>query len=182
PRGDELEELGWADQAPDVGRQDASIAAGHAAMVLRVVIVLVICAHRHFAYRSRRRLRRYGLRRISRELRDGGRPARAAGGRQRVVVFRFHALSVPRVGHQGNAPSLVRLACKACHNRRGVAGMSNCFTPAERSASITAFMRAGIEPVTPPSPTPLAPSGLVAVGTAWSVTLSPPTSPARGMA
>ena len=45
--------------------------------------------------------------------------------------------------------ALVRTACNACHSRRGVAGMSKCRMPAERSASMTAFISAGIEPVTP---------------------------------
>src|SRR5690554_2445255 len=53
----------------------------------------------------------------------------------------------------------------ARHTRCGVAGMSKCRTPAWRSASSTAFMRQGMDPVTPASPTPLAPSGLVFVGT-----------------
>src|SRR5262245_31233856 len=47
----------------------------------------------------------------------------------------------------------------------GVAGMSKWGTPAPRSASATAFMIAGSEPLTPASPTPFAPSGLDAVGT-----------------
>src|SRR6185436_13887329 len=45
------------------------------------------------------------------------------------------------------------------HTRRGVAGISKRFTPAPSSASTTAFMSAGSEPVTPASPTPFAPSG-----------------------
>src|SRR6266571_4830723 len=53
--------------------------------------------------------------------------------------------------------------------------MSKRVTPAWRSASSTAFMSAGRDPLTPASPTPFAPSGLVAVGTGCSWIVSPST-------
>jgi len=50
------------------------------------------------------------------------------------------------------------------------------------AAAATIGLTAGIEPVTPASPTPLAPSGLSLVGTACSTSCRPFTSPGRGMA
>src|SRR5437879_512288 len=69
----------------------------------------------------------------------------------------------------------------ARQRRSGVAGMSKRVTPACRSASDTAFMSAGSEPLTPASPTPFAPSGFVAVGTGCSRIARPFTRPARGI-
>src|SRR2546425_5456858 len=65
--------------------------------------------------------------------------------------------------------------------RSGVAGISKRAPPACRSASATAFMSAGSEPLTPASPTPFAPSGFVAVGTGCSRIARPFTRPARGI-
>jgi hypothetical protein len=48
----------------------------------------------------------------------------------------------------------------ASQTRAGVAGMSMSLTPNGRSASSTALMTAGGEPMAPASPQPLAPSGL----------------------
>src|SRR5207248_9252597 len=45
---------------------------------------------------------------------------------------------------------------RACQIRCGVAGISNARTPAGRSASTTAFIKVGSDPVTPASPTPFA--------------------------
>ena len=48
--------------------------------------------------------------------------------------------------------------------RAGVAGISNCATPALRNPLTTAFMQAGRDPVVPASPTFLAPRGLLELG------------------
>ncbi len=53
--------------------------------------------------------------------------------------------------------------------------------PSGRSASIAALTSAGSEPLQPDSPTPLAPSALVGVGTGWSCTSMCRSQPARGM-
>ena len=47
----------------------------------------------------------------------------------------------------------------------GVAGMAKSVTPSGASASRIAFMTVGGEATVPPSPTPLAPSGFVVLGT-----------------
>src|SRR6516165_6825090 len=52
----------------------------------------------------------------------------------------------------------------AVHTRCGVAGMSMCLTPRWDTASTTAFWTAGVEPIEPASPMPLAPSGFRSVG------------------
>ena len=49
---------------------------------------------------------------------------------------------------------------RACQTRCGEAGMSMCRTPRCASASMIAFCTAGVEPMVPASPMPLAPSGL----------------------
>ena len=49
----------------------------------------------------------------------------------------------------------------AAHTRSGVAGMSMCRTPRWDTASMTAFSTAGVDPMVPASPIPLAPSGLM---------------------
>src|SRR5262245_50627220 len=46
----------------------------------------------------------------------------------------------------------------------GRSGRSTCLTPKGARASITALATAGVEPIVPASPTPLAPSGLTVVG------------------
>ena len=48
----------------------------------------------------------------------------------------------------------------ACHTRSAVHGMSMCLTPRWDTASTTALWMAGVEPMVPDSPMPLAPSGL----------------------
>jgi hypothetical protein len=58
----------------------------------------------------------------------------------------------------------VRAAETARQTRSGEAGMSRCRTPRWASASITAFCTAGIAPIVPASPMPLAPSGFIGVG------------------
>src|SRR5437899_11688037 len=55
--------------------------------------------------------------------------------------------------------------CSASHTRRGVAGISRCFTPRGRSASRIAFITAGGAPTQPASPMPFTPSRLVFAGT-----------------
>src|SRR5260370_6599480 len=59
-------------------------------------------------------------------------------------------------------PALASLI--AGHTRCGVAGMGIWRTPKWATASITAFWTAGIEPIVPPSPMPLTPSGLTSLG------------------
>ena len=41
----------------------------------------------------------------------------------------------------------------ARHTRSGVAGISICFTPSGRSASMSAFITVGVPPTVPSSPT-----------------------------
>jgi hypothetical protein len=72
-------------------------------------------------------------------------------------------------------------ACIAIHTREDVQGMSMCVTPAGASASRMAFIMVGGEPVTPASPTPFAPSGLVGDGTQLSYTSRLRIKPACGM-
>ena len=52
----------------------------------------------------------------------------------------------------------------ADHTRSAVHGMSMCVTPRWRTASITALWIAGVDPIVPDSPMPLAPSGLRGLG------------------
>ena len=78
--------------------------------------------------------------------------------------------SVPRFGWPGDAlmspaAQVAPLAaCTARHTASGVSGMSMCRTPRWDSASITALCTAGVEPIVPDSPIPLAPIGLRWVG------------------
>ena len=58
-----------------------------------------------------------------------------------------------------------------CQTRSGVAGMSMWRTPRWASASTTAFWTAGVAPIVPDSPIPLAPSGLRGVGVSWGMPL-----------
>ena len=55
------------------------------------------------------------------------------------------------------SPAAARIACQT---RCGEAGMSMCRTPRWLSASTMAFCTAGVAPIVPASPMPLAPSGL----------------------
>ena len=55
----------------------------------------------------------------------------------------------------------------ACQIRAGVIGISKCFMPNSDSASTTALATDGRPPDVPASPQPLAPSGLLLVGTGW---------------
>ena len=58
----------------------------------------------------------------------------------------------------------------ACQTRSAVAGMSMWRTPRCDSASTTADCTAGVEPIVPDSPMPLAPSGLTSVGVSmWTI-------------
>jgi hypothetical protein len=52
----------------------------------------------------------------------------------------------------------------ARHTRSGLAGMSTWRTPRWPSASTTADCTAGVDPIVPLSPIPLAPSGFTVVG------------------
>ena len=60
-------------------------------------------------------------------------------------------------------------ARNAAHTRCADAGMSSRRTPAGRSASSTAFIAAGNDPVVPASPAPFTPSGLFGDGTGRSI-------------
>ena len=62
----------------------------------------------------------------------------------------------------------------------GVAGISMCRTPYSFSASTTALMTAGGEPMAPTSPQPFTPSGLWVQSVAWVATLTGGRSSARG--
>ena len=62
----------------------------------------------------------------------------------------------------------------------GVAGMSIWRTPCGDSASTIAFITEGSEPAQPASPQPLAPTGLVRVGTPSLMKVKKGTSAARG--
>ena len=61
---------------------------------------------------------------------------------------------------QSPAADSAAAARSACHTRCGEAGMSMCRTPRWLSASTMAFCTAGVAPIVPASPMPLAPSGL----------------------
>src|SRR5581483_3402756 len=65
----------------------------------------------------------------------------------------------PAAASDGSAASRI-----ARHTRCEVVGRSMCRTPRWATASTTAFWTAGVAPVVPASPTPLAPSGLYGVG------------------
>ena len=73
--------------------------------------------------------------------------------RERSTKLEAVLRSVPA----GAAPDADR---RVCHTRCGVAGMSMCRTPRCPSASMIAFCTAGVAPIVPASPIPLAPSGL----------------------
>ena len=65
------------------------------------------------------------------------------------------------VRHACSDPALAAAACcMACQTRREEAGMSMCRTPRCATASTIAFCTAGVAPIVPASPMPLAPSGL----------------------
>src|SRR3954471_17058613 len=80
-------------------------------------------------------------------------------------------------GALGQTASLI-----ACHTRWGVAGMSTCLTPRCETAWMTAFQTAGVEPIVPASPMPLAPSGLRGVGVCVRSVSYIGRSPALGIA
>ncbi len=65
--------------------------------------------------------------------------------------------------------------------RSGVAGIGTSVTPSGASASRIAFITVGVEATVPPSPTPLAPSGFVVLGTGLKSTVIVGTVSARGM-
>ena len=67
---------------------------------------------------------------------------------------------------EGAAYALARAAPRARQSFSGVAGISIWGAPICESASLTAFITAGIAPIVPASPTPLTPSGLRVVGEA----------------
>ena len=56
--------------------------------------------------------------------------------------------------------------------RSGVAGIGTSVTPSGESASRIAFMTVGVAATVPPSPTPLAPSGSVGLGTGLKSTVT----------
>ena len=65
--------------------------------------------------------------------------------------------------------------------RSGVAGIGTSVTPSGESASMIALMTVGVEATVPPSPTPLAPNGLVDLGTGLKSTAIGGNVSARGM-
>src|SRR5690606_28057690 len=70
------------------------------------------------------------------------------------------------VGHGVGSP--VAAAVMAVQTRSGVAGMSTWRTPRWASASTTADWTAGVAPIVPDSPMPLAPGGFTKVGVSMS--------------
>ena len=78
------------------------------------------------------------------------------GGPQLVAVVAENGFA------DENAHQLLELIAR--HTRSAVNGMSRWRTPRCDSASTTAFCTAGVEPMVPDSPMPLAPSGLRGVG------------------
>ena len=88
------------------------------------------------------------------------RPRDSAGRAGRSMV----APAPPPSGSSAYAVAPFPAAWIARHTRSGWAGMSRCVTPRCASASTTAFCAAGVEPIVPASPIPLAPSGLRSVG------------------
>src|SRR5262249_54968583 len=91
-------------------------------------------------------------------------------GGHRVAVDRDLDLHSPLPASCARA-SLACASLMAAHTRCGVVGMSICRTPRWASASMTAFCPAGVAPIVPASPMPLAPSGFTVVGV-WLVTSS----------
>ena len=65
--------------------------------------------------------------------------------------------------------------------RSGVVGIGTSVTPSGASASRIAFMTVGVLATVPPSPTPLAPYGLVGLGTGLKSTVNAGNVSARGM-
>ena len=71
-----------------------------------------------------------------------------------------HSSSLNRRGMVQEGRPSAAAARRARQTRCGDAGMSMCRTPRGASASMIAFCTAGVEPMVPASPMPLAPSGL----------------------
>ena len=69
----------------------------------------------------------------------------------------------------------------AVHTRSGVRGMSMWRTPRWDRASTTAFWTAGVEPMVPDYPTPLAPSGLFGLGVSVTAVTTSGISPMVGI-
>jgi hypothetical protein len=70
----------------------------------------------------------------------------------------------------------------AARGNPGEAGIGMSVTPSGASASTIAFMTVGVEATVPPSPTPLAPRGLVGLGTGLKSMLMAGNVSARGKA
>ena len=83
------------------------------------------------------------------------RPARCGPGEHRARHHARRRRRADRGASDDHAAALIAL-----QTRCGVAGMSMFLTPRCESASMTAFQTAGVEPIAPDSPMPLAPSGL----------------------
>src|SRR5215471_17265896 len=94
-------------------------------------------------------------------------------GRTEIVEV-VHAVVLPY-----SAAALTLLM--ACHTRWGEAGMVMSVTPSGASASSTALITAGGEPMAPTSPQPFEPSGLWVHIVLWVETLNEGTLSARGM-
>ena len=99
--------------------------------------------------------------------------AALGGGRRRSPIA---GTLVVEVVHGVLSPQAILLAARQTVS--AVAGMAMSFTP---SASVSALMKAGGEPIAPASPQPFTPSGLCVQGvTVWS-TVKLGRSSARGM-
>ena len=80
------------------------------------------------------------------------------GGRRALAPLGQGGEDSRRLSPLSSAAPL-RAAEMARHTRSGVHGISMWRTPRWLTASITAFCTAGIEPIVPDSPIPLAPTG-----------------------
>ncbi len=87
------------------------------------------------------------------------------------MILRYSARGSRRVG-SAKPSTIVSAGASwiARHTRSGVRGMSMWRTPRWATASTTAFCTAGVDPIVPDSPIPLAPRGLRGVGVSvWAV-------------
>ena len=103
-----------------------------------------------------------------------------AGAEQAPPRGRHGARSSTAVrGHPRVLPSA--LAWIACHTRSPFTGISSWRTPNGASASITALWTAGVEPIVPASPIPLAPRALTGVGVSIATSSNDGSALADGM-
>ena len=98
--------------------------------------------------------------------------AQLHGSQQGLATGQYLAAGRSQLGRIGRGSGTFKGECihgvspsyfaawMAAHTRLGEAGMSNSFTPRSLSASSTALITAGGEPMAPASPQPLVPRGL----------------------